>query len=83
VPKLILLSATPSSLPISPEPVVYTLPIPTPFPVEIIYDPPEDDSAGVYDHAFDIIMDKHNDPAINGDFLVFGPGSKEADHLVD
>lgn len=81
VPKLILLSATPSKLPIEPEPVVYAVPVPTPFPVETVYDAP-DDADEIYDHALEIAVSKHNDERVNGDFLIFVPGSREADELV-
>lgn len=81
VPKLVLLSATPTDLPVDPQPAVYAVPVPTPFPVEIIYDPPECDDE-IYDHALEIVEDLHNDPRTKGDFLVFVPGSREADDLV-
>lgn len=81
VPKLVLLSATPTELPLEPAPVVYAVPVPTPFPVEIIYDAPGDVD-DVYDHALEIAEDLHNDLRNKGDFLIFVPGSREADDLV-
>lgn len=81
VPKLVLLSATPTDLPVKPEPVVYSVPVPTPFPVEIKYDPSDDDDS-LYEHAADLVVSLHNDPHIVGDFLVFVPGSREVDELV-
>lgn len=81
VPKLLLLSATPTNMPVQPEPAVYSVPVPTPFPVETIYDAPDDDD-GVYDHALEIAVSQHNDPRCDGDFLIFVPGAREADELV-
>ena len=80
VPTLVLLSATPSKLHIKPEPVIYTVPVPTPFHVETVYDAP-DDNFDIYTHAKDIVLSNHNG-GIQGDFLIFVPGSKEAEDLV-
>lgn len=82
VPKLLLLSATPTDLPVSPAPVVCTVPIPTPFPVQTIYDAPDSDE-DIYDHAVDIAVSMHYNPSVHGDFLIFVPGSREADETVD
>lgn len=79
IPKLLLLSATPTDLPIKPEPFVVNVPIPTPFPVKVIYDSPADD---VYNHACEIAISLHRDERITGDFLIFVPGSSDADELV-
>lgn len=82
VPKLLLLSATPTDLPIDPAPVICTVPIPTPFPVDIVYDPPDSDDE-IYNHALDIIVEMHYSNRVLGDFLVFVPGSREVDELVE
>jgi ATP-dependent helicase HrpB len=82
VPKLILLSATPSKLPIQPEPAVYAVPVPTPYPVTTIYDA-ADNEDDIYDHTLDLVLASHNDTRIKGDFLIFVPGSREADDLVN
>jgi len=83
VPKLLLLSATPTDMPVKPAPVVYSVPVPTPFPVETFYDAPDSDGDdALYEHALDIAVDKHRDTRIEGDFLIFVPGAREADELV-
>jgi HrpA-like RNA helicase len=81
VPKLMLLSATPTDLPVEPKPVIIDVPVPTPYPVTIIYDPVDEDDK-MYDHVFDLAVSKHHDPRIRGDFLIFVPGSREADELT-
>lgn len=82
VPKLVLLSATPSDILIEPQPVVYAIPVPAPFPVKIIYEPP-DIYCDVYDHAYNIVLSKHRENILKGNFLVFVPGARDADDLVD
>lgn len=82
VPKLLLLSATPTDLPVIPVPVFCTVPVETPFPVKIIYDPPDHEDK-LYEHAADIVIHEHKNSTITGDFLVFVPGSRECDNLVD
>jgi HrpA-like RNA helicase len=81
VPKLLLLSATPTNMPVKPEAFVYPVPVPTPFPVEVVYDAPDEEDQ-LYDHALEVIMSQHRDTRIKGDFLVFVPGAREADELV-
>ena len=84
VPKLLLLTATPTDLPITPCPVVLTVPIPTPFPVDVIYDAPEaeDEDIDVFEKAVDIAVSMHNNTRSTGDFLIFVPGSREVDEMV-
>lgn len=81
VPKLMLLSATPTDLPVDPKPVIIDVPVPTPYPVTIVYDAPDEDD-NIYDHVFDLAVSKHQDQTIKGDFLIFVPGSREADELT-
>jgi len=82
VPKLVLLSATPTNIPIKPEPIVYAVPVPAPFPVEVIYDARDMDDS-VYDHAAEIAISLHNDSRMVGGFLIFVPGAREVDELVN
>lgn len=83
IPKLVLLSATPTDMPVQPAPVVTTVPVPTPFPVETIYDAPDmDGDEALYKHLFEIVVSEHYDTRVSGDFLIFVPGAREADELV-
>ena len=70
VPKLLLLSATPTDLEVTPAPAVCTVPIPTPFPVDVIYDPPDSDEE-LYAHAVEVTVAMHNNPNVSGNFLIF------------
>lgn len=81
VPKLVLLSATPTDIPIEPKPIVHPVPVPSPFPVEIIYDPPDFDETP-NDHAARLAVDLHLSNTIKGDFLIFVAGAKDADEIV-
>lgn len=82
VPKLVLLSATPSTLPIDPDPVVFDVPVPSPYPVQVYYDPVED-GANIYEQAASIVLGLRNDPRFSGDILVFVPGAGEAEEVMN
>lgn len=80
VPRLVLLSATPSIMDIEPAPVVYTVPVPTPFPVEIVYVPT--DMKEPKDFAAQLAVDLLADPRCQKDFLIFVSGAQDADEIV-
>lgn len=79
VPKLLLLSATPAELFVDPEPYIVEVPVPTPFPVEILYSPAD---YNVIDHAFETGLECYYNLRATGDILIFVSGSKDCDDLV-
>lgn len=81
VPKLLLLSATPAELFIEPDPYVINIPVPTPFPVDVIYRQPDTPDDFIKE-AFEIAVECYNNPRSNGDILIFVAGSKDVEDLV-
>ncbi|CAH6419124.1 ATP-dependent helicase [uncultured virus] len=81
VPRLVLLSATPTDLPVEPKPIVYSVPVPTPFPVEIIYDAPDSEDE-TNDYAVDSAISLYHDNHVEGDILIFVPGSRDVDEMI-
>jgi len=86
VPRLVIASATPVPLTISPPPFVYTVEIPA-FPIQYKYldrDLDIDDSTGqLYIEASKIAASVHRDTPINtGHILIFAPGSTEIERIM-
>lgn len=83
VPKLVFLSATPSRMPVQPEPVVCDVPVPTPFALKIEYYPVDhDDEEDIFKHAANIAMECHETEPVGAHILIFVPGSREAEEVV-
>ena len=80
VPRLVLLSATPTIMHIEPQPVVYTVPVPTPYPVEIIYTPSGLEEPK--DFAAKLAVDLLADTRCMKDLLIFAAGSQDVDEIV-
>lgn len=79
VPKLLLMSATPSNIEINPSPVIITVPVPTPFNVEIVY---METKPGEEKEKAEKIVFEHVNSGIEGDVLIFVAGSKDCDDIV-
>lgn len=81
VPKLVLLSATPSDFPMEVKPNVIEVEAPTPHPVDIIYAPPKFDE-DVHEKAIKIATDCHLNSKHDGDILIFVAGSADVEDIV-
>lgn len=81
VPKLVMLSATPT--PSSLDPVVYPIAIERPYPVEIVYYPDvhsdPNDTDSVYNTIVKGILDT---PYEDGDILVFAHGARAIEDMI-
>ena len=80
VPKLVLMSATPTAMPIDPAPATYDIPVPRPFPVQIKYYPKVQKP---YEAINNIVLECHLADDTNGNYLIFVSGTAEADTIVD
>ena len=80
VPRLVLLSATPTIMDIQPQPFIYAVPVPTPFFVDIVYMPPGLDE--VKDFAAKLAVDLLADTRCEKDMLIFAAGSQDVDKIV-
>lgn len=79
VPQLVLMSATPTEMPIKPDPAVYEIPVPRPFPVDIIYYPR---IQSPYDGVIGLVHQIHCADITSGNYLIFASGSAEVDGIV-
>ena len=88
VPRLVVLSATPAPIYLSPAPSHYEVIVPRPYPIDVrYYDMRKVGSAienpdKFYREVVLLIQKLHNQPDHEGDFLVFVPGSSEVESIM-
>ena len=81
VPKLVLLSATPTESPFNP--VVYPIRIERPYPVEIVYHPDINSEPSDTDSVYNAIVKGIVDtPYSDGDILVFAHGARVIEDML-